>query len=113
MKKIGEKLQERWKLKSLTQVFLVLLVFALTGSSVLLLKKPLFAFLNLDNKLDGFLGTLIYLAIMLPLYQILLLCYGFVFGQFSFFWEFEKKSMRRVAGLFKRKKKSDSTEVSG
>lgn len=108
MKRIGKKLQEHWKLESLTQVVLVLIVFALTGSSVLFLKKPLFSLLHLNDKLSGFVGTLIYLAVMLPLYQILLLAYGFVFGQFTFFWEFEKKSMRRVASLFKKKPKSQT-----
>lgn len=98
-----EKLQARWQLKSLTQVILVLVVFACTGFSVLFLKTPLFALLGFSNG-GGVVGTLLYLLIMLPLYQVLLLCYGFIFGQFTFFWNFEKKTFQRIANMINRKK---------
>jgi len=38
------------------------------------------------------------------LYQILLLVYGFIFGQFRFFWEKEKKLVKRIGTVFTRKK---------
>src|SRR5690606_3870435 len=85
-----QKLQDRWKLKSLFQVIMVLWVFACTGFSVLFLKKPLFSLLGIEN-LDGWLFYVLYLILVLPLYQVLLLFYGFIFGQFNFFWEYEKK----------------------
>ncbi len=99
-----EKLQARWQLKSLTQVILVLIVFACTGFSVLFLKVPLFTLLGFKND-GGILGILLYLVIMLPLYQVLLLFYGFLFGQFSFFWNFEKKTFQRMAKIFSGKDK--------
>jgi hypothetical protein len=74
---------------------LVLLVFACTGFSVLFLKKPLFGLMGMEHY-SGWLYTLIYLLLILPLYQILLLFYGFVFGQFDFFWEYERKMFRRI-----------------
>lgn len=92
-----QRLQQRWKLKSIGQVLVVLLVFACTGFTVLFIKKPIFNFLGITDQ-KGFLKGLLYLLAILPMYQILLLLYGFIFGQFRFFWEFEKKMFRRMFG---------------
>ena len=98
-----ERLQARWGLESIFQVVMVLVVFALTGMSVLLIKEPLFEILGIDNETGGAWKTVIYLLAVLPLYQILLLFYALLLGQFRFFWEYEKKSMKRMAKLFRRK----------
>jgi len=95
------RLQQRWQLKNLTQVVLVLVVFACTGFTVLFIKKPIFNALGIYDQ-KGFLKGLLYLIAILPMYQVLLLAYGFIFGQFRFFWEFEKKMFRR---MFRRKKR--------
>ena len=98
-----ERLQERWGLDSIFQVVMVLVVFALTGMSVLVIKEPLFQILGIDNETGGAWKTFIYLLAVLPIYQILLLFYALLLGQFRFFWEYEKKSMKRMAKLFRRK----------
>ena len=92
------KLQAKWNLKSLTQVVLVLIVFALTGFTILFIKKPIFDFLGVSMERGGIWKTVLYLLLVLPLYQIILLLWGFVFGQFSFFWEKEKQFFRRIIG---------------
>jgi hypothetical protein len=100
-----QRLQSKWQLKSLTQVLLVLLVFACTGTTVLLIKNPLLAFFGIERGGDqGVLNTLLYLLLVLPLYQVMLLIYGFIFGQFRFFWEKEKQLVKRIGGIFIRKK---------
>lgn len=97
-----EKLKARWKLKSAWQVVIVLIVFACTGFTVLFLKKPLLTFLAGDEG-NSTLGTVLYYIFILPVYNILLLGYGFLFGQFSFFWDFEKRMMERFFTRVKRK----------
>jgi len=99
-----QKLQEKWKLKSIRQVILVLVVFACTGMTVLYIKKPIFALLGVDMSTGGFYKTVLYLLLVLPLYQLFLLFYGFIFGQFSFFWEKEKQLIRRITGRKAEKK---------
>ncbi|MFW5726702.1 MAG: DUF6787 family protein, partial [bacterium] len=37
-----------------------------------------------------------------PAYQFLLLGYGALFGQFQFFWNKEKKMLKRISKTFKR-----------
>lgn len=93
-----QKLQSKWNLNSLRQVVLVLIVFALTGFTILFIKKPIFDFLGISMERGGFWKTVLYLLLVLPLYQIILLIWGFVFGQFDFFWEKEKQFLRRITG---------------
>lgn len=90
-----EKLRLRWKLKNVTQVIIVLIVFACTGFTVLFIKKPLLHWLA-GERGDTTLATVLYYIFILPLYNILLLGYGFVFGQFKFFWEFEERFFKRI-----------------
>jgi uncharacterized membrane-anchored protein len=99
-----QKLQSKWNLKSLRQVVLVLIVFALTGFTILFIKKPIFDYLGISMERGGFWKTVLYLLLVLPLYQIILLMWGFVFGQFSFFWEKEKQFLRRIYGKGKNPK---------
>lgn len=89
-----EKLKIRWKLKSAWQVAIVLLVFACTGFTVLFIKKPILVGLAGDSG-NTTLASILYYIFILPIYNIILLGYGFLFGQFKFFWEFEKRFMER------------------
>ena len=92
-----EKLKSRWNLKSTTQVIIVLIVFACTGTTVLLIKRPLFAYWFPDGE-KPLWASITYFILILPVYNVFLLFYGFVFGQFKFFWEFEKKFFKRIFG---------------
>ena len=98
-----QRLQWKWKLESIFQVVLVLVVFACTGFTILFIKNPILDFFGVEK--GGFVNTLLYLLLVLPLYQIFLLIYGFIFGQFNFFWEKEKQIFRRIGKLFGKKEK--------
>lgn len=90
-----EKLRSRWNLKSTTQVVIVLIVFACTGTTVLLIKRPLFAYWFPDGD-KPLWASITYFILILPVYNVFLLFYGFIFGQFKFFWEFEKRFFKRI-----------------
>ncbi len=96
------KLQSKWKLKSIWQVVLVLVVFACTGLTVLYIKAPIFDLFGISMEKGGFWKTFLYLLFVLPLYQAFLLVYGFIFGQFKFFWEKEKQFFQRMGKMFSR-----------
>lgn len=98
-----DKLKNRWKLKSTGQVMLVLLAFACTGFTILFLKRPLLGWLAGEQG-DSTLATILYYLFILPVYNIVLLGYGFLLGQFQFFWEFEKRFMERFFSWLKREK---------
>lgn len=81
----------------------ILIVFACTGFTVMFLKRPILTLLGGEGG-NTTLGTVLYYIFILPLYNVILLFYGFVFGQFNFFWQFEKRFMERFFSLFKRPK---------
>jgi hypothetical protein len=98
-----QKLKDRWNIKNGYQVIIILIVFACTGFSVLFLKKPLLTWLS-GSAEQSAIGTVLYYIFILPLYNILLLAFGFVFGQFDFFWKFEKRFFQRMTSIFKKNK---------
>lgn len=98
------RLQEKWKLESVLQVVIVLLVFSLTGSTVVMIRKMFFSWIGFDETTSLWLKTITYIAFVMPAYQVLLLAYGALFGQFAFFWNKEKKMFSRIKQVFVRKK---------
>lgn len=99
-----EKLKQRWNVKNGWDVLIILLVFACTGFSILYIKRGLFNLVGLSKETSpSWLLWTVNLLIILPLYQVVLLAWGWVWGRFSFFWEFEKRMFRRIGGWFGRK----------
>lgn len=98
-----ERLRQHWSLESTFQVVMILIVFACTGFTVFFIKKPILQWLAGD---DGhtILATTLYYIFILPLYNLLLLAYGLIFGQFNFFWQFEKRFFKRITSTFKKQK---------
>ena len=94
------RLKEKWKVKNSSQFALILITFALTGSTVIIIKKPIVDYFTIDGE-KSTIFTIIYLICILPIYNIILLFYGSLLGQFDFFWNYEKKMINR----FRRKKK--------
>ncbi|MEM1406631.1 MAG: DUF6787 family protein [Bacteroidota bacterium] len=90
-----EKLQQKWDVGPL-RVILILIVFACTGFTVLFLKEPVLSMILADGE-RSWLFTVAYYVLILPIYNLILLIYGFVFGQFKFFWAFEKRMFRRIS----------------
>ena len=100
-----EKLKQRWNVKNGWDVLIILLVFACTGFSILYIKRALFDLVDLSKETSpSWLLWTVNLVIILPLYQVVLLAWGWIWGKFSFFWEFEKRMFRRIGSLFGHKK---------
>ncbi len=98
-----EKLKKRWGINSNFQIILILIVFSVTGSAAVYVKKIIFDLLGIDADTSLWIKVPMYVLTILPAYQMLLLVFGFIFGQFRFFYNFQKKSF----GRFVRKKKTE------
>ena len=102
MKKWIIYLKNKWNIKSNFQLFLIFIVFGLTGSFSLKLAKPILYYFGFNREIfnDLFFGDIFYLTLRLiiifPIYQLLLLFFGFIFFQFSFFWKLEKKFLMKI-----------------
>jgi len=97
------KLQKKWKV-SFWQMIVILIIFALTGTTVLFIKQPILWLIGFGGDENSTLKTILYLLLILPVYQILLLFYAFIFGQFSFFWTKFKKLIGFIVFIFSSKK---------
>ncbi|MFI0430664.1 DUF6787 family protein [Mariniflexile sp. HMF6888] len=92
-----EKLKERWGIEHNWEIIVILIVFAITGSTASFMGKPILNYLNITTESFGSFGywatRIILLFIM---YQFMLVFFGWLFGQYKFFWNFEKKTLRRI-----------------
>ena len=79
-----DRLRARWGV-GLWGTIAILLAFSLAGITVVRLRQPVLAFL-LPSDAPSWLSWLVYLVIIFPMYQTLLLGYGALLGQFDFFW---------------------------
>lgn len=91
-----QKLKERWGVQSNFQLTIIFIVFAITGSASAWLSKPFCLWLGITKDDLGFWFTPVRLILIFPIYQVLLVLIGFIFGQFKFFWAFEKKMLRKM-----------------
>lgn len=95
------KLKAKWGIESNWHLALIFLVFSITGSLTVYVKVLLFLSLGIGDDTSLFFIIPFYIVTVIPIYYILLLMVGTLFGQYRFFIAFAKKSLGR---LFIRKK---------
>ena len=96
-----KRLKEKWGIKSNFQITIIIIVFSITGFLAAWIGNPLLKLIGLDkNMLSPYIFWPIRITIIFPIYQGLIIIIGSLFGQFKFFWEFEKKMLFRIG--FKR-----------
>ena len=92
-----KKLKQRWNITSNWQLLIIFIVFAITGSTAAYISKPITNALGITKEsMSLWLYWPFRLLIIFPVYQVLLVIIGTIFGQFAFFWEFEKKMLERM-----------------
>ena len=97
MRDYFEKFKSKWGIKSNFQLIIILVVFAITGSCSLFVTEPLLNLLNIsEENLKPWLYRVLKIIIIFPIYNILIIIIGTIFGQFSFFWNFVKKMLSRI-----------------
>lgn len=97
-----EKLKQRWKVTG-TQLFLILCVFAITGTTTAYISKAITAWLGLTAESPLWQRAGLRAIVLIFGYQFIILLVSIPFGQFRFFWNYEKKILRRM-GLIKKEK---------
>ena len=94
-------LKKRWGIETNYQLTIIFIVFAITGSASAWLSKPFCIWLGITKEDIGIWFTPVRLILIFPIYQVLLVTIGLLFGQFKFFWAFEKKMLKRMGlGFF-------------
>ncbi|MFN3942639.1 MAG: DUF6787 family protein [Flavobacterium sp.] len=92
-----KQLKKRWGVSSNAQLTIIFLVFAITGSASTLLTKPLLSVIGVTyNNTPLFWFITLKILLLFPVYQVLLVAIGSIFGQHTFFWNFERKMLLRL-----------------
>ena len=91
-----KKLKERWNITSNWQLAIIFIVFAITGSTAAKIAGPVTDLLGISRDLSPWLYWPVRILIIFPAYQVFLVSFGWLFGEFEFFWNFEKKMLRSL-----------------
>ncbi|UOB17391.1 DUF6787 family protein [Abyssalbus ytuae] len=92
-----DKLKKRWGINSNFQLLIIFIVFAITGSTAAKIASPLTEFIGINKQNTNiWFYWFIRILLIFPVYQVLLILFGWLFGQFKFFWAFEKKMLNKM-----------------
>ena len=87
-----KKLKERWGITSNFQIVIIFIVFGITGSVSAYFSGPLTEIIiGANSKLHWSIKLVIRILVLTPIYQVLLLFFGYIFFQYKFFYSFVKK----------------------
>ena len=90
------KLIKIFKVKDFNQLIIIFIVFGITGSLSVVLGKYVLINVFGESFLNNDYYWLLRLILIFPIYQVLLIIVGALFGQFRYFWEIEKKILIKM-----------------
>ena len=90
------KILKIFKVESYFRLFVIFLVFGITGSLSVYLCKYILIGIFSEKFIENDFFWIIRLLMIFPLYQFLLIVIGSIFGEFKYFWEIEKKILLRL-----------------
>ena len=90
-------MKEKWNIESDAQMTKIFIVFAITGSATVIVRKKLFSLLGIDIS-NAVLSFVVKLIAIYFIYQLMLFIIGVLFGEAKFFGWFIKKMNLRMIG---------------
>ena len=92
-----EKLVKKFEANSIQHLIIIFIIFALSGSGSVFISSPILKILSLEQLISFYpLYLCIRIILIVPIYQLLLILVASLFGQFSYFWKFEKRFLQRI-----------------
>lgn len=86
----------RWNIEKPWQLFVILFVFSITGSSSIAIGRPILKMIGITlENLSPYIYYPLFVISSFLFYQVFLVFFGWLFGQFQFFWTMEKKMLNR------------------
>ena len=99
------KIKSRYDVQSNWHAAFILFIFAIAGSSILVVKDPIFNFVGYYKVPYGVLRVLAYLGIILPTYYLSLFLWSNILGQGRIFNPMIKRMLLAYTKMFKKRKK--------
>lgn len=90
-----KRLQDKWGV-STRQFWILFIVFGLTGTTTAALTRYITSWLGMDESTFWAWKVLLRVGMLVFGYQAILLTYGFLLGQWAFFWKYEKKLLNKL-----------------
>jgi hypothetical protein len=106
------KLKKKWKVQSNLQLFLILCTFAVTGTLTAFISRQITSWLGFDENTWWLWPSLVRASVLIFGYQIIILIVSIFFGQFRFFWNYEKKILTWM-GILRPGPKSKVADTAG
>ena len=103
-----ERLKRKWGISSSFQVVVICVVFSLAGLSITQIRPIVWTLFGFTPDTPMWIKVPTYIVMIFPTYQVMLLLFGTLLGQFSFFWAKEKAMLRFFAKPFRRKPGEES-----
>ena len=92
-----KKIIDKFHARSFKHLIIIFLVFALSGSASLLMSSSILKLINLKELINFYpFYLLVRIIFLIPIYQLVLIIIATVFGEFRYFWNFEKKFFKRL-----------------
>jgi len=96
MKRVINYLRDKWGIKSIYRLWLIIFIFAISGTTTLFIKEPVFFLFNIGEHSEGWIKTSVYILAVLPGYFLILMFFATLFGEQGFFIDFVKKTFMKM-----------------
>ena len=102
MLKIWNKWKIKWKVETDRRMLWIFLIFAITGSTTVIVRKSIFKFFNISIEND-IIHVIVKLVMIYVVYQLLLLLIGTIMGEGKFVrWFLAKMNNRLIPKQLKK-----------
>ncbi len=107
-----QKLQQKWGISG-TQFWVIFIAFGLTGTTTAIITRYITGWIGLTPDSFWLWKILLRISILVFGYQVILLGFGALLGQWAFFWKYEKKLLQKlgIMQLDRAEKSSDITKI--
>jgi hypothetical protein len=96
MRNYFKYLKQKWGIENNFQFWLIFTIFAISGTSTLFVKEPIFILFGIDELTPFWIKFLVYIITIIPAYFAILFIYGTLLGQYGFFSRFIKSFLYRI-----------------
>ena len=95
-----EKMKKRWNVDNNISILLIIIAFSVNGFFSVWVRTPILEFFDIDKAtMSPWAYWPLRIGLIIPIYQLTLPIVGAAFGQFKFFWAFQKKTVGRMFGV--------------
>ena len=102
MKNMIDLIKTKWNIQSDRDFWLIMLTYSLAGMAILPIKKIIFHLVGITDHTPFWVVVLVYIPLIPPAYQLGLIFFGTLLGQFNFVWGQAKKRAMFLSKPFRK-----------